>query len=142
LEFRKEQWAIFVDRLKERPWLGTGSMVDESMQEMGRATTAHSGYVSAATRAGIPAVIAWVTLLVTMGLVATRRAFRATTAQDRAFWIGLVGLLVALLTHNVVESTLQMPQVQQLLSIILAVAVVNAVEGSVPPRRPGPVSLG
>jgi O-antigen ligase len=136
LEWRTEQWAFFVDRLKERPWLGTGSMVDESMEELGRATTAHSGYLSAATRAGIPAVIAWVVLLVTMGLVATRHSMTATTAQDRAFWIGMVGLLVALLTHNVVESTLQMPQVQQLLSIVLAVAVVNSVEVSFPPRRP------
>jgi O-antigen ligase len=125
LRWRQEQWQLFLDRLEERPWLGTGSEVDSSLYAMGRAGTTHSGYLGVAVRAGIPSLAAWLLLLGTFGWVSLRSAVSPEHRGSQAFWIGLVGFLVALLVHNLVENTLAMPQIQQLLWTALGLALLE-----------------
>ena len=39
-QWRQEQWGIFIQRIQDRPMLGYGSDVDESLKDLDRARTA------------------------------------------------------------------------------------------------------
>lgn len=125
LQWRQEQWDLFADRIAERPWMGTGSDVDKSLIEKGRLGTAHNAFLAAALRSGVPAAVAWGCLLLMVGFISLRRAWRTVEAKTRAFWIGMSGFTVALLVNCMVETGLFMLQVQHLFWILLAVAVLR-----------------
>ena len=122
-KWRQEQWAFFIERLKERPWLGMGSDVMESLLELDRAATPHNGYLAMAFRGGIPMAILWCSFLLLLAGVSFVQALGEPHPESRGFWVGLLGCLFALMTHNTVEVTILMPQIESLLWIFAAVAL-------------------
>jgi len=136
LQWREEQWGIFLERVAKRPWLGTGSEMDVGLAEKGRAMTAHNVYLGLAVRSGLPNLAAWLALLGLIGLWAGREASREKAATDRTLWVGLGGCLVALVVSNLVETSLLMPQVQQFLWTVLAISLLErSVRGAEPHPR-------
>lgn len=140
-KWRQEQWAFFLQHVYERPWLGRGSEVDESLKEMGRLTTPHNGYLGLAVSAGIPAVVAWVTLLGALLLGATWCAMSPNRTAERAFWIGLMGCLVALAAHNTVDSSFQALPSEQFFWTLAALALVYSAPERGPADVPGHAAL-
>jgi len=127
-QWRQEQWGLFIQRIRERPWLGTGSDVDESMREMDRARTAHNAFLSLSVKSGLPAAAAWVVVLLLVLGVAIRGIMKEADSHRRAFWIGSLGFLVALLVHNMVESTLISVVTQHIFWIVTASALILSKE--------------
>lgn len=112
-QWRQEQWQFFIDRLAQRPWMGFGTDVMPELLTLDRAATPHNGWLGIAFRAGLPAVAVWALMLLTWIGVAMRQALiRAAGPPEKAFWIGMLGCLFGLITHNMVEATLLQPQVQ------------------------------
>jgi len=126
-KWRQEQWELFLQRVKEHPWIGTGSGVDEAVLRLGRAATAHNAFLDMAVRSGLPGMTAWIVLLMSAGILSARRVLSAfTPMEERVFWVGFSGFLVALVTHGMVEVAFQTPQVQQLFWIVVGLALVVA----------------
>ena len=123
-QWREEQWQLFLDRLKERPVMGTGSDVVESMNALDRAPTAHNGYLGVAMRSGVPATAAWVLLLLVLMVASARAALASADHQDRSLWAGFFGCLTALVVHNYVETTMLMSQVQGTIWVLTAGVLV------------------
>jgi O-antigen ligase len=123
-QWRQEQWAIFIDRIKDRPMLGYGSDVDESLKDLDRARTAHNAFLALSVKSGIPAAGAWACVLILVGTLAVRCAMTPWGNDDRPFWYALLSMLAALLMHNMVESTLVTPAVQDIFWISTACAML------------------
>jgi len=123
-QWRQEQWSIFIARIKDRPMLGYGSDVDESLKDLDRARTAHNAFLALSVKSGIPAAAAWVLILLLVGTLAVRCALTPWQNDDRPFWYALLSFLAALLMHNMVESTLVTPAVQDLFWISTACAML------------------
>ena len=136
LQWRQEQWSIFIQRIRDRPILGYGSDVDESLRDLDRARTAHNAFLALSVKSGLPAAVAWMVFLLLMGGLALRRALAPTPAEARVFWIGLVGFLAALIMHNMVESTLLTPPSQKVFWIVAASALVLRQSGNASIRIP------
>lgn len=126
LQWRQEQWEIFLQRIHKRPWLGWGSEVDESLQEQDRAQTAHNAFLALSVKSGIPAAVAWGLLLVSLAGITLRQAVLSRVAENRTFWAGTLGFLVALTVHNLVESTLLTGVTQHLVWIVTACVLLQA----------------
>lgn len=140
MQWRQEQWAHFKDGVKERPLLGTGSGEDKSLLSTGRLGTAHNAFLSIAYRSGLPAAAAWFIFLGTVGLLSWRRTYLSVEVRERAFWLGLLGSLTALLTHGMVESALDGLRVQQFIWTLTAVALIELrARRSVPSAAPSPL---
>lgn len=125
MQWRQQQWAYFAGRLNERPLLGSGSGQDKSLLAAGRLGTAHNAYLSIAFSRGIPVAAAWIVLLAVMGSFSFYRAVRAVESPERAFWLGLLGMLIALATHGMVESALDGLRRQQFIWTMMAVALIE-----------------
>ncbi|HET8945734.1 MAG TPA: O-antigen ligase family protein, partial [Candidatus Polarisedimenticolia bacterium] len=123
-QWRQEQWAIFIQRIKDRPILGWGSDVDESLKDLDRARTAHNAFLATSVKSGIPAAAAWACILILVGILAMRCALAPWENDDRPFWISLLSFLAAVFTHNMVESTLLTPAVQDIFWILTACAIL------------------
>jgi O-antigen ligase len=123
-QWRQEQWAIFIARIKDRPMLGYGSDVDESLKDLDRARTAHNAFLALSVKSGIPAAAAWALILLLVGTLAVRCALTPWENDDRPFWYALLSFLTALLMHNMVESTLVTPAVQDLFWISTGCAML------------------
>jgi O-antigen ligase len=123
-QWRQEQWGIFVDRIKDRPLLGYGSDVDESLKDLDRARTAHNAFLALSVKSGIPAAAAWACVLLLVAGLAVRCALVPWEEEDRPFWYALLSFLGALLMHNMVEATLVTPVVQDLFWISTACAML------------------
>jgi O-antigen ligase len=135
-QWRQEQWGLFIQRIRERPWLGTGSDVDESLREMDRARTAHNAFLALSMKSGIPTAVAWgLVLLLALALFVRGVMVRAGPG-DRAFWIGGLGFLVALIVHNMVESTLLGVVTQHIFWLVTAAALVLVSPGATDHGRP------
>jgi len=126
LRWRYEQWRIFFGGVSEDPWLGTGSDVMEFLGADDRAPTAHNGYLALAIRSGIPLCLAWLLVAGVAGKAAIGALSAEGSPTSRAFWIGVIGFLAALLIHNCVEATILIPQVQSFIWMILGAAAVWA----------------
>jgi O-antigen ligase len=131
-QWRQDQWARFLKRIMERPWIGTGSDVDRELLEEGRLGTAHNGFLAVAVRSGIPMGAAWALLLSALLVGQWRRALRAEDEQERGFRVATLGFLVALLCHNLVEATITGTEVQHVFWILTAAALIE------PQRSKGP----
>jgi O-antigen ligase len=123
-QWRQEQWGLFIQRIRDRPILGYGSDVDESLKDLDRARTAHNAFLATSVKSGIPAAAAWACILILVGILATRCALAPWDNDDRPFWISLLSFLAALVMHNMVESTLLTPAVQDIFWIMTACAVL------------------
>ena len=123
-QWRQEQWAIFIQRIRERPWMGTGSDVDESLRDLDRARTAHNAFLALSIKSGVPTAVAWGLLILVMLGTSLRGVLRALTTAEKAFWIGALSFLVALAVHNLVESTLLAVVTQHCFWIIAAATLL------------------
>jgi len=132
MQWREEQWAYFMDRLKERPMLGTGSGADKTLLASGRLGTAHNAYLSIAYSSGIPAAIAWILLLTVVAAVAWHRALLSVVPRDRAFWLGLLGMVAALVTHGMVDTVLDGLEAQQFVWSMMALALLESIWSGTP----------
>ena len=105
-QWRQEQWQIFIDRIRQRPLLGWGSDVDESLKDLDRARTAHNAFLALAVKSGIPATGAWIVILALAVAEALRRVMSPRSLDARWFWAGMLAFLAAIVVHNLVESML------------------------------------
>jgi len=105
-QWRQEQWQIFIDRIRQRPILGWGSDVDESLKDLDRARTAHNAFLALAVKSGIPATCAWIVILGLCFVEALRRVMSPRNLDLRWFWAGMLSFLAAIVVHNLVESML------------------------------------
>jgi O-antigen ligase len=105
-QWRQEQWQIFIDRIRQRPLLGWGSDVDESLKDLDRARTAHNAFLALAVKSGIPATCAWIVILALGFVEALRRVMSPRSLDLRWFWAGMLAFLAAIVVHNLVESML------------------------------------
>jgi O-antigen ligase len=136
-KWRQEQWAMFMNRLAENPWMGTGSDVDKSLAELDRAQTPHNSYLGLAMRSGIPGVALWIALLGVAGLACLRGLLAPAASVDaQILWLGLIGALAGLILHGFGEATLLLSAVQILFWCLLGFSLVElrAVEGLAPAR--------
>jgi O-antigen ligase len=131
-QWRLEQWQLIGERVKQNPWMGTGSDTDPELAKLGRLQTAHNGYLGLVLRAGIPASATWIVLLGLVGMLCVRFVRKSRKPEDLAFWLGMSGCLIALAVHNMNETTIFMPQVQLVFWTLLAVSMVLAID---PTRR-------
>jgi O-antigen ligase len=125
-QWRQEQWALFIQRIRERPWLGTGSDVDESLQEMDRARTAHNAFLALSVKSGIPSAVAWGLLLISLLGLSFRGVLLSMTTQEKAFWLGALSFLVGLVLDNLVESNLLSLPAQHCFWIVAACSLLMA----------------
>jgi len=123
-QWRQEQWGIFIQRISERPWLGTGSDVDESLRDLDRAQTAHNAFLALSVKSGIPTAVVWGLLILIMLGMSLRGVLLALTTAEKSFWIGSLSFLVALGVHNLVESRLLAVVTQHCFWIIAASALL------------------
>ncbi|HZN03343.1 MAG TPA: O-antigen ligase family protein [Candidatus Polarisedimenticolia bacterium] len=123
-QWRQEQWGIFIQRIQDRPMLGYGSDVDESLKDLDRARTAHNAFLALSVKSGIPVAAAWACILILLAALGVRCALQPWENDDRPFWFALLAFLAALLTHNIVESTLLTPIVQDIFWIVTAGAML------------------
>jgi O-antigen ligase len=126
LQWREQQWEIFLQRIYKRPLLGWGSEVDESLRDQDRAQTAHNAFLALSVKSGVPAAVAWGLLLLSLVGIAVRWAFTHGVAATKSFWAGTMGFLVALTVHNLVESTLLTGVTQHLVWIMTACVLLQA----------------
>ncbi len=124
LQWRLEQrWPHFWRIALAHPWIGTGTDVDFSLGREGN--TPHNGYLSLSVKYGFPATamfLLFAGLAVVHGLQAPRRA---ASAEERIQGIAIACAIVAILVHNIVESTLMNPFVAKLFWMLTAIAILN-----------------
>jgi O-antigen ligase len=125
-QWRQEQWAIFIQRIGERPWLGTGSDVDESLRDMDRAQTAHNAFLALSVKSGIPSAVAWGFVLIALLWRSVGGVLRSITSQEKAFWVGALSFLVGLILDNLVESNLLSIPAQHCFWIVAACSLLMA----------------
>jgi O-antigen ligase len=125
-QWRQEQWALFIQKIRERPWLGTGSDVDESLQELDRARTAHNVFLALSVKSGIPSAAAWGLVLIALLGLSLRRVLLSGTAQEKAFWVGALSFLVGLVLDNLVESNLISVPAQHCFWIVASCSLLMA----------------
>ncbi len=123
--WRQEQWRIFMYKIAERPWLGSGSEVVEHLEMEGRLPTAHNGYLAMAMRSGIPATAAWVVLLLFLMGLSLNRSVTVESLDEKSFWIGLTGLVLAWSCHSLVDNVLLMSEAQRLFWLMVGIALVE-----------------
>jgi O-antigen ligase len=131
-QWRQSQWGVFMERIMESPWIGTGSDVDRELLEEGRLGTAHNGFLAVAVRSGIPMAVTWVLLLGMLLIGQWRRAVRVESEQERGFRVATLGFLVALVAHNLVEATITGTEVQHVFWILTAAALIEPEESKSP----------
>jgi O-antigen ligase len=124
-QWREEQWRLFMARIARRPWLGTGSEVVEALQEEGRLPTAHNGYLGMALRAGIPGAAMWAVILAGMGILSLKSALQKGDLEERVFWLGTSGLVLAWMTHSLVDNVLLMSEAQRVFWLVTGLALVE-----------------
>jgi O-antigen ligase len=124
-KWREEQWRLFMERIAARPWLGSGSEVVEALQQEGSLPTAHNGYLGMTMRAGIPGAAMWVTILIVMGVFSIRYAVKASATESRIFWLGTSGLVLAWMTHSLVDNVLLMSEAQRTFWLIAGLALIE-----------------
>jgi O-antigen ligase len=133
-QWREEQWQIFLERIAERPVLGWGSDVDESLKDQDRARTAHNAFLALCVKSGLPAACAWVLILILTAIVSLRGALSPDRLEERWFWIGMLAFLGTVVVNNLVESMLLTWFSQGIFWTLAAcVALLHATE---PPLRP------
>ena len=125
-KWRQEQWALFMDRLAEHPWMGTGSDVDRSLADLDRAQTPHNTYLGIAMRSGVPGLALWLAVL-GLAALASIRGLLAPTAegQARMLYVGVLGMILGLAVHGFGEATLLLPQVQFFFWVVLGFTLVQ-----------------
>lgn len=142
LQWRQEQWGFFFDRIGERPVLGTGSDIDQSLLEMDRLGTAHNVFLALALKSGWPMAGLWVILFGVLGVLAARRSLETGPGDEaRGLWLGILGCLTAAAVHGMVEASLLLPQSQHLFWILAAAAAAAAAAPSMS-ASPGPTAGG
>lgn len=105
----QDRWPLFVELIRENPWLGIGTDVHPDLVRDGRrlgAPTPHSGYLSLAVTHGIPAA----SVYLLMALLALWNGLRLFARSDDP-WESALGLVLAaglfgILVHNTVEATI------------------------------------
>jgi len=129
--WREEQWAIFMNSLRQHPITGTGSDVDKTLVELDRAQTPHNAYLGLAMRAGIPGAVLAVLMLAVVALSCVRGLLApGTEPEAMVFWMGLLGSVIGLAVHGLGEATIILASVQYLLWTLLGFAVVEATGSS------------
>jgi len=124
-QWREAQWRIFMARIAERPWLGSGSEVVEDLNKEGRLPTAHNGYLGMTLKAGIPATAAWIAILLLVEGLSLRFGLKAKGVEERVFWIGTAGLVLAWLTHSLVDNVLLMSEAQRVFWLVVGMALIQ-----------------
>ncbi|HEV8121692.1 MAG TPA: O-antigen ligase family protein [Candidatus Polarisedimenticolia bacterium] len=133
-QWREEQWQIFLEKIAERPVLGWGSDVDESLKDLDRARTAHNAFLALCVKSGLPAAVAWVAILLLTAIAAVRGVLSPDRLEERWFWIGILAFLAAVVVNNLVESMLLTWFSQGIFWTLAAcIALLHATE---PPLRP------
>ena len=121
LQWRMEQrWPHFLEQVRRHPWLGVGTETDLSLGDI--ANTPHNGYLSIAVTRGVPALALFL-LLVANALREGRFASRRAREEWQRFMaVAVSAALVGVLVHNLVDSTLMLPQVLQSFWMFAAMA--------------------
>jgi len=140
MQWRMQQrWPHFIGMIKESPWVGTGTDQDVSLSFTGN--TPHNGYLSLAMIHGVPAAALIVLFCISSILRGIQVYSRAgPRVEDRLFCLVAASTIAGVLVHNIVESTLVTPFVQNLiwsLCALIGARAVNARRPSTPaPERP------
>jgi hypothetical protein len=137
-----ERWPHFISRAIEKPWLGWGTDLDETLGD--RANTSHNGYLALANNFGIPVLLLYLFFATLALRDAWKVSWRGLDAEDRVRAAKIGGGLACILTHNVVDSVIMLPFVGGELWIFAAVAAslvahgVRARAKRAPARAPRP----
>jgi hypothetical protein len=129
----QERWPLFTKRALQRPWLGWGEAIDESLGTS--ALTAHNGYISLAVTSGIPVVALVLVFAALAGGDVLRLVGRTKDPDDYVRAAKIAGGLTCLLTHNVVDAVIVTPFVGGAMWMLMASAGVlarNAVRDDAP----------
>jgi O-antigen ligase len=138
-QWREEQWQIFLERIAERPILGWGSDVDESLRDLERARTPHNAFLALCVKSGLPAACVWTVIVLLSAIVALRAILSPQRVEERWFWIGFLAFLVAVVMHNLVEAVLLTWFSQGIFWALTAcAALLNGTEARVPAAPAAP----
>lgn len=120
----EERWPHFWRIAIASPWLGTGTIVDPGLSD--RANTPHNGYLALAVKLGFPTLA----LYLAFGAAALGNSMRLRRIRGdprlSAFGALNAAVVVALLVHNLVDSTILMPFIAKLFWLHTAFAAVAA----------------
>jgi O-antigen ligase len=124
LRWRMElRWPYFWKKVVEHPWVGIGTDRDETLADT--ANTPHNGYLSIALRRGLPASV----LTIVFGLLAAFQAWRVFPRRgatpQRLLALGVSAAILAVMTHNIGESTLVHPYIGKLFWVLVAIGAVS-----------------
>lgn len=103
----EQRWPHFVRRALERPWLGWGKAVDESLGR--RANTPHNGYLALAVTHGIPVLALYLLFACITLRDAHRLAVAAPDPDDRVRAAAVGGALACMLVHTAVDAVIALP---------------------------------
>ena len=121
------RWPYFWAKVLEHPWVGVGTDRDETLAD--HANTPHNGYLSLALHHGLPVAV----LMAIFGVISAMRAWRTFLRRGetapRLLSLGVSAAIIALMTHNFVESTLTQPYVEKLFWVLGGLAGVSALLG-------------
>jgi hypothetical protein len=115
-----ERWPHFARRAMQRPWLGWGTDLDETLGP--RANTSHNGYLALANNFGLPVLGFYLLFSIVALRDAWRVSWRGRDPDDRIRAAKIGGGLACILTHNLVDSVIMLPFAGGELWIFAAVA--------------------
>jgi len=117
----EERWPYFWNRALERPLVGWGTSVDQSLGRRGN--TPHNGYLGLAVTRGFPALalfLVFVAIGIRQGLKVRRRA---GPADRRVVGAVCAAIMMALLIHDITDEIFEIPFVEKLTWCLLAITV-------------------
>lgn len=129
-----ERWPYFINIVAMHPWVGTGELGDEDT--FAHAKGAHNGYLSLALQRGVPASLVFF-MIPALAALRARSTFRnkALPGHSRVVILTLGTAVVAIMTHNIVETTVVSGFTSQIFWTMAGVA--GAAGLSVPQKSAG-----
>jgi hypothetical protein len=121
----QERWPWFFRRVLERPLLGWGEAVDESL-DASNALTAHNGYLSLAVTSGVPVLVIYLLFTALAGRDVLLVLRRAGSGEDCVRAARFAGGLACMFTHSMVDAVIVTPFVGGALWVFIAGAGVLA----------------
>jgi len=100
----QERWSFYYAKVKQRPWTGYGTDVDESLENQ-TARTPHNGYLSLAMYSGIPVTIGYLIFAAMSLRRMARLSLRSTRTMTAYLALAIGAGVLGILGHNLVEST-------------------------------------
>jgi O-antigen ligase len=120
----EERWPHFLAIVMEHPWFGVGNEVDLSLGP--NANTPHNGYLAVAMLQGIPA-LALMLFFAGVGISAAVQVHRrARNWVESLFGVMVASALLAILIHNIDDSTLHQLFIGKVFWLLIALATIAA----------------